>query len=299
VEKPILKGEIPGEITLEIDRASGKLATALTPESQKSTKTFKEYYPLLYYVDKDNPRGDKPLNPLTDPQYEYWQQGIKEWLEEQSGEEFNIPPVEYDDVHVPSNQPQLEIISPLSNSLITEQLIEIKIEAQAPRGIEKIICQIDGLVADIVFPQTGENPPYPCSLNFAGFKSGEHQITVIALDDVENEKSIDFSLFLEQSFPQKISWLSPVADQTISSNAFPLELQILAPAGEIKIIRFYAENIETAKVSLLGTIFNPENRGKINFSWPSADKGAYQIWVEIIDPNNQVLISDRIEININ
>jgi 1A family penicillin-binding protein len=296
IEKPILKGEIPGEIELEIDQASGKLATELTPESQKITKTFKEYYPLLYYVDKDNPRGEKPLNPLADPQYDYWQEGIKEWLREQAGEKFNIPPVEYDDVHVPSNQPQLEIISSPEN--VTEQLIEIKINAQAPRGIEKIICQINGLASDNIFPQTGENPPYSCYLNFAGFKSGEHQITVTAFDDVENKKSIDFNLILEQSFSQKISWLNPSSDQTISQNIFPLDLQILAPAGEIKIIRFYAQNLKTSKISLLGTIFSPENRGKINFSWASADKGTYQIWTEIISESNQVLISDRLEIEI-
>ena len=36
---------------------------------------------ILYYVDKDNPQKEgKPKNPLSDPQYKFWEKGIKEWI---------------------------------------------------------------------------------------------------------------------------------------------------------------------------------------------------------------------------
>jgi membrane peptidoglycan carboxypeptidase len=48
--KPILRGEIAGE-----------------PHS------------ILYYVDKDNPRGPLPSNPSIDPQFNNWEYGVRRW----------------------------------------------------------------------------------------------------------------------------------------------------------------------------------------------------------------------------
>jgi len=35
---------------------------------------------ILYYVDKNNPLGQQPQNPASDPQYYLWQTGINNWL---------------------------------------------------------------------------------------------------------------------------------------------------------------------------------------------------------------------------
>jgi len=34
---------------------------------------------ILYYVDKDDPRGDVPRNPASDPQYNLWEDGVRAW----------------------------------------------------------------------------------------------------------------------------------------------------------------------------------------------------------------------------
>ena len=34
---------------------------------------------ILAYVDKDNPRGDYPSNPSSDPQFHLWETGVREW----------------------------------------------------------------------------------------------------------------------------------------------------------------------------------------------------------------------------
>jgi len=51
-EKPVLNGYIPPEDTHDI----------------------------LYYVDKNNPLGDPPQDPATDPQYIMWETGVENWL---------------------------------------------------------------------------------------------------------------------------------------------------------------------------------------------------------------------------
>ena len=35
---------------------------------------------ILYWVDKDNPRGPVPSNPEQDPQFKYWEYGVSAWL---------------------------------------------------------------------------------------------------------------------------------------------------------------------------------------------------------------------------
>ncbi len=38
-----------------------------------------EIHSILYWVDKDNPRGPVPQDPRTDPQFENWEYGIRRW----------------------------------------------------------------------------------------------------------------------------------------------------------------------------------------------------------------------------
>lgn len=38
-----------------------------------------EPHSILYYVDRDNPRGPAPSNPASDPQFENWEYGVRRW----------------------------------------------------------------------------------------------------------------------------------------------------------------------------------------------------------------------------
>jgi len=297
-EKPILNGDLPGEITLEIDQSSGKLATELTPNSQKITKTFKQYYPILHYVDKNNPLGSEPKNPSLDPQYNYWLEGIKKWLASNpESAMFEIPPTNYDDVHIPSNQPQMEIIFPQNQTIISEQFLEAKIQAQAPRGINKIICEIDNI--PLANPSFNANLPlYSCFLNLSGISAGNHELKITVYDDVENSVSKTIQIITDKFFIEQISWINPNNQSLFSQNDFPLNLDVLLPAKKIKLIKFFSQNLETLKTSMIGTIFNPEVSGKISFSWPMADQGRHSIWAELIDNNNQSLEGEKIEIEV-
>lgn len=44
--------------------------------------TISTAHSILYYVDKDNPRGPYPSNPSRDPQFEYWEYPISLWKEQ-------------------------------------------------------------------------------------------------------------------------------------------------------------------------------------------------------------------------
>lgn len=303
-DKPVLKGEMPGEVVLEIDKASGKLATELTPVSQRIKKTFKKYYSILHYVDKDNPQGPVPENPALDPQYDRWQQGIKNWLEKIKKEgisEFTgeIPPTEYDDLHVPANQPNLNIVSPVKGFLVDEQILPVELTASAPRGISKIICYIDDLPADSVSVKTtSPDLTYKCSVNLAGINSGEHKIKVSVFDDIDNGKSQETWIVTNKTFDQKITWLNIKDNDYVLQRDFPLNLDILVPALKIKMVRFFTQNLTSSQISLLGTIFDPEAGGYISTTWNMADKGIYKLWAEIIDTSDQTFIGEEIQIEV-
>lgn len=302
VNKPILKGDLPDEIILEIDQTSGKLATELTPDSQKAKKVFKKYYPILYYLNKDDPLGPAPENPFLDPQYERWLKGIQSWAEKIKKESpmnaFEIPPSEFDDLHIPANQPIIEIISPQNNALIDEQSLEIKIKARAPRGINKIICYVDSAPVDLILSPKDENQTYQCLVNFIGLEAGEHKITITALDDIENSKSQDFWITLTKSFEQKLSWLNLPDEKILFQKNFPFTLSVSAPAIKIKTVKFFAQNLNSLKTHLLGTVFYPDSSRQIDFKWPMADLGRYLLWVELTDAYNRVLSGEQIILEI-
>lgn len=327
VDKPILNGKIPGKITLKIDKASSKLATELTPDSHIIEKTFVNFYPILYYVDKKNPQGPIPSNPSADYQYEFWEQGIKNWLSELSEllaspptkptdekEESKIvisdfikelaltgigpPPNEYDNVHIPANEPYINILSPENNSVINENTIWINVRASAPRGLKKIICSIDEAPLDSIVVNNPNIQTYSCMLNLSGISSGKHIIGAAAFDDIDNKNTDTIWIVTTKGFEQNFEWTSPQNNEVIYQRNFPLTLSVLTPPVKISAIKFFAQNQNTYQLSLVSTIFNPETVGAIETHWNLADTGMYELWAEFVDTNGQTQTSNKIQIEI-
>jgi 1A family penicillin-binding protein len=73
--KPVLRGKWQGGISNLTADNQGTVAETLTGG----------VHSILYWVDKDNPRGPIPQNPDNDPQYKYWEYGVSKWLAEHPG----------------------------------------------------------------------------------------------------------------------------------------------------------------------------------------------------------------------
>src|SRR3989338_9706762 len=76
-DKPVLNGSIAEGIKVKIDRASGKLATNLTPESMVEEKPFRQAHSILYWVNKDDPQGDTPPE-RSGVQFDRWEEARSE-----------------------------------------------------------------------------------------------------------------------------------------------------------------------------------------------------------------------------
>lgn len=63
------------------------------PDDSRDTKTFGDIHDILYYVQKDEPRGAVPSNPKDDPQFKRWEGGVQDWLKDNKEEIKNLDPV--------------------------------------------------------------------------------------------------------------------------------------------------------------------------------------------------------------
>ncbi len=109
-KKFILNGLFFKENLLKIDTISNKLATEFTPPETTKTLSYKEIHSELYWLKKDAPQDDPPINPSTDPQFQLWEDAVIDWATKNFKEPFNIKPVEeYDDIHTLDSRPQITI----------------------------------------------------------------------------------------------------------------------------------------------------------------------------------------------
>lgn len=78
--KPILRGVWQGGGSSFTDIRTGLPATEDTPPEFRKEILSGGIHSILYWVDKDNPRGAIPENPNSDPQFRLWEPGVINWV---------------------------------------------------------------------------------------------------------------------------------------------------------------------------------------------------------------------------
>jgi hypothetical protein len=84
--KDVLNGKLDMSDKLNVCQIPGKkdqycLASSACPESKSDKKEFFTAHNILYYVNKDDPRGDAPKDPSKDPQYDNWEKAVQKWVD--------------------------------------------------------------------------------------------------------------------------------------------------------------------------------------------------------------------------
>ncbi|MEI8249142.1 MAG: transglycosylase domain-containing protein, partial [Candidatus Taylorbacteria bacterium] len=73
----VLRGIWQGGTAYKVDSISGKLATQYTPVETQKDIVIPNVHSILYWVDRNNPRGPAPSDASTDSQYPYWEYGVR------------------------------------------------------------------------------------------------------------------------------------------------------------------------------------------------------------------------------
>ncbi|MDP2737042.1 MAG: penicillin-binding transpeptidase domain-containing protein, partial [bacterium] len=292
--KPVLDGVIDPDVAVKIDKFSGLLANEFTPPSAIIEKQFKQAHSILYYVNKDDPRGSAPSDPKDDPQFDLWENAVLEWSKKQ-GIINSAPPTEYDNVHRPEYNPVISIDSPGNNQTITNQLLNVTISATAPRGINRAEYYIDGYLFDSV-------ASYPFGLNksVSSLSNGFHNLTVRVCDNVDNcsEQKIEFNL--TNNDKPKTAKISVVLTQPLESTSiikydFPILLraEVTNPEQVAGVIFYFKDASGKAQQITQGQIINNTAQALMtNILAP----GSYKFYAEVRGWYGQSAASKEISI---
>ncbi|MEK7070709.1 MAG: PBP1A family penicillin-binding protein [Patescibacteria group bacterium] len=184
--KPALKGFWQGGVQYFTDKISGKLATEYTPPETKITNVIPDIHSILYWVDKNNPLGEKPVNPESDPQFNLWEGAVKKWAEEKglSNVSSIVIPKDVDNVHGPAFIPIITIVSPINRLYKSEETVSISVISQGRYPIS----QVDFFVNNNYL---GSTKKVPFNFNFIPGDvpsiSQTNEIRVVVYDNVFNK----------------------------------------------------------------------------------------------------------------
>jgi penicillin-binding protein 1C len=284
--KAMVDGAI-GSTTAIVDRASGKLATEYTPDSYKEERTYAQYHSILHFVDREDPLGDIPDKPEEDPMYAPWEEGIKKWIEkraQETGKQIlnDVAPTEQDDLHVPSNFPNVHITSPNENSAL-ERTFVFSASADAPRRLARMEFYIDG-------QYIGSDSKEPFRLNTVipnSIGRGVHTLKAIAYDDIDNAGSDTVGVKVDaDAGAATFEILDPKNGQTVGlvGDTYIVVTEIKNPR-DYQSVKIYSEQIGSGQELLVGQISNPTSPF-LTFEWPLAQAGHWALSAKAF-PNNE------------
>lgn len=195
--KPVLRGIWEGSETYTIDKASGLLATQYTPDDMREDKVVTNVHSILYWVNKDDPRGAFPQNPGQDPQFTLWETPVRKWVASQHivENDRSAIPTSSDNVHLPNLVPIVTITSPAANTVVSaNQRMFITLTAQGKFPLSRA----DFFLNDRF---VGSSKTYPFKFSFIpnemNIGLGVNKLTVVVYDSVLN-KTITEQTFVVQ-----------------------------------------------------------------------------------------------------
>jgi membrane peptidoglycan carboxypeptidase len=191
--KPILDGvKMPGA-TVTVDKISGKLATDFTPPETREDRTYGAVHDILFYINKDDPRGATPPDP-TDPMYQPFEDSAAHWATE-NNIAASTPPTEYDDVHLPQDKPTVNFVNPYDSGAVGTDF-SANVNASSPRGVVRVIFALDGTK---IGEADGGGTSFHANLSIpAGTVVGFHTLTATAEDDLFNSASASINVNYNQ-----------------------------------------------------------------------------------------------------
>lgn len=299
--KDVLDGKLP-TTTITIDTASGKLATALTPEQYRKEVTCGEFHEILHYVDKDDPRGNVPSNPGRDPYYDDWEASLDTFITKHNAsledgetayEECEVP-TEEDDVHTERNKPEVSIREP-DNGENVGRSFAVKYNLEMRRDFSRVEFFIDGTYFDSSRDRDESTVTLP-----SWVETGDHTLTVTAYDDVDNEGSDEIRINVTESGSGSgsIRITNPFDDQTIDKTAASYTISLeSSDAGSIDRIILTSKNILTGDTNTIATVSSPS--AITSATWSLPDEGRYAIYATAYYLDGQTAEAQPIVVYVN
>jgi 1A family penicillin-binding protein len=189
--KPVLRGKWQGGISHLIDTVSGQNATVFTPKESTTELLSGGIHSILYWLNKDDPRGPKPADPNTDAQFKYWEYALNRYLLEKGiGQPADpILPSGTDTVHTQNSQPKISISFPIDGSTIPgDQVTNISINYSGQFSPREVDYFING---NLVGKSNGSPFSFSFIPNSLSFITENNTLKVVLYDSVINSASAE------------------------------------------------------------------------------------------------------------
>jgi 1A family penicillin-binding protein len=161
------------------------LASDACPDSRVKKKKFFTGHSILWYVQRDDPRGEAPKKAEGDPQFKNWEKAVQKWAEKEDFSDAEAPKDECKESDFASFKPSVSISAPGNGATIIAPSFTISASVSAEYGVDKVTISVDG---DTVSTQGGSSVNYEYSVP-AGQKNAELEIEVSVTDKNGNTAS--------------------------------------------------------------------------------------------------------------
>jgi len=194
--KGILDGIVGADVRTKYDAATNELANDQTPQDRIQERITRQIHDILFYVDKDNPRGPIPQNPEKDPQFSEWERAVRDWVKK-TGAKEGAPSIEGAGAPAvsASTPPSLSINSPQEGDTITSPAFTINIATDSPKGINKVEYYLDSILLG-----SATTSPYTLTTTLSSTQNGFRTLRVKSYgqDGLSQEVKMNLNILLQK-----------------------------------------------------------------------------------------------------
>ena len=187
--KPVLNGDTGKQDNVKVCEIPGQkneycLASDACPNSLAEKKDFSEIHDILYYVNKDDPRGDPPKDPNSDPQFKSWEKGVLDWAKKNGGKDNNNPAPTDECTKNDFSKLKPSISISVSGDIASGLSISAKVDS--PFGVDKVTFLVDGSELASM-----NSKPYKASYDASGHSAGDTVTVKAEVKDNEGNTASD------------------------------------------------------------------------------------------------------------
>ncbi|MFA6198200.1 MAG: PBP1A family penicillin-binding protein [Patescibacteria group bacterium] len=302
IKKTMLGGQIDQVTTYKVDKITKRIVPDSClkqyPADYIATRTFKEAHTILYYVDKDKPRGDVPKNPAADPQFQTWEAGVQAWANGQPDYITAQHALPYESCDLrKGGTPQplgVTLTAPANNARVTTSPLTITVQIGADVSVDTVTIFIDDTQITSLTAA-----PYTYNYDISGKPNGFYTIRASVKDKngTVTDQTATINLLLS-SDSSSYSFSTPTNNQSVSVSGFPLTISgsAASPKG-IKELKLYAQQSGSEAVLIQSGIV--VTNGTFSTTWPTAAAaGSYRLYLVATLNDDTSEESDSIQITL-
>lgn len=180
-----------------VDTISGKLATSNTPVETKKIVVVPDVHSILYWINKNNPRGPRPVNPQNDPQFHLWEDPVRAWVSSQNireGDRSGIPTT-FDTDHTQETAPVVSVSGlDFTQTHKMDESLTATVTASGKYAVSRVDFYINGQLVE-----RKKTAPFSFSFtpNDISYISTNNTISFIVYDAIMNKAVYTAQLLVE------------------------------------------------------------------------------------------------------